>query len=90
MARSSFPDSLNLNQFYNDYPEAMEAREAFVCHMLRRQLGDERFFKLVDTYEDLRQKSNQPVSTTRFRKLTEDVYGETLDWFFGTTYFFHT
>jgi hypothetical protein len=57
--------------------------EAFVCYMLHRQLGDEKFFKLVDTYVDLRQKSNQPVSTTRFQKLAEDVYGEPLDWFFN-------
>jgi len=83
MARSSASDSLNLKQFYNDYPEALEAREAFVCHMLRKQLGDEKFFKLVDTYVDLRQKSNQPISTARFRELAEDVYGEPLDWFFN-------
>jgi len=51
--------------------------------MLRRQLGDERFSKLVDTYVDLRQKSNQAVSTTRFQELAEDVYGERLDWFFN-------
>ncbi len=83
LARSLVPDNLNLEQFYNDYPLAKEAREAFVCHMLHRQLGDEGFFKLVDTYVDLRQKSNQPVSTTLFRKLAEDVYEEPLDWFFN-------
>ena len=82
LARSSVPDNLNLEQFYNDYPRAKDAREVFVCHMLRRQLGDERFFKLVKTYVDLRQKSNQAVSTSRFRKLAEDVNGEPLDWFF--------
>ena len=81
--RSSIPDSLKLEQFYNDYPDAMKAREAFVCHMLRKQLGDERFFKLVAKYEDLRQKSNQEVSTTRFQELAEDVYGEPMDWFFN-------
>jgi hypothetical protein len=68
---SSVPDNLNLDQFYNDYPRAKEALEAFVCHMLRRQLGDERFLKLVKTYVDLRQKFNQPVSTTRFQELAE-------------------
>ncbi len=81
--RSSIPDSLNLLQFYNDYPLYKNEKEAFVCHMLRMQLGDEKFFKLVNTYEDLRQKSNQPVSTTRFQELAEDVYGEPLDWFFN-------
>ncbi len=51
--------------------------------MLHRQLGDEKFFKLVDNYMDLRQKSNQPVSITRFQELAEDVYEEPLDWFFN-------
>lgn len=80
--KSSIPDSLNLEQFYNDYPRAKAVRETFVCYMLHRQLGDEKFFKLVDTYVDLRQKYNQPVSTTRFQELAEDAYGEPLDWFF--------
>ena len=77
------PDNLNLEQFYNDSPDVKEAREAFVCHMLHRQLGDDKFFKLVDTYVEQRQKSNQAVSTSRFQKLAEDVYGEPLDWFFN-------
>ena len=83
MARSSVPENLNLKQLYNDNPYTKKRREAFVCHMLRKQLGDEKFFKLVDTYVDLRQKSNQPVSTARFRELAEDAYGEPLDWFFN-------
>ncbi len=80
--RSSVPDNLNLEQFYNDYPDTKNVVDAFICGMLRRQLGDERFFKLVKTYVDLRQKFNQPVSTTRFQELAEDVYGAPLDWFF--------
>ncbi|MFH0960855.1 MAG: transglutaminase domain-containing protein, partial [Pseudomonadota bacterium] len=75
--RSSITDSLNFVQSYKN------EREAFVCHMLRMQLSDERFFKLLDTYVDLRQKSNQAVSTTHFQELAEDVYGEPLDWFFN-------
>ena len=82
-ARSSVPQDLNLEEFYNKHPRAREERETFVCHMLRRQLGDERFFKLVDIYVELRQKSHQAVSTTRFQELAEDVYGEPLDWFFN-------
>jgi len=82
-ARRSLSQGLNVEQFYTDYPRAKEAREAFVCHMLRRQLGNEMFSKLVNTYVDLRQNSNQPVSTSRFQKLAEDVYGAQLDWFFA-------
>ena len=83
MLRSSVPDNLDVKQFYNNLPRSKDDREAFVCHMLHRQLGDEKFFKLVHTYVDLRQKSNQPVSTNRFQELAEDVYGEPLDWFFN-------
>jgi transglutaminase-like putative cysteine protease len=77
LERSPITDSLNMVQSYKN------EKEAFVCHMLRMQLGDERFFKLVDAYVDLRQKSNQAVSTTRFQKLAEEVNGEPLDWFFN-------
>lgn len=82
LARSPVPGISSFEQFYNDHPRFKNEREAFICNMLHRQLGDERFFKLVDTYVDLRQKSDQPVSTTLFRKLAEDAYGEPLDWFF--------
>jgi transglutaminase-like putative cysteine protease len=77
LERSSITDNLNMAQSYRN------EREAFVCHMLHKQLGDERFFKLVDTYVDLRQKMNQAVSPARFQKLAEEVNGETLDWFFN-------
>jgi transglutaminase-like putative cysteine protease len=81
--RNRMPDNLNLDQFYKDYPPAKDDREAFVCHMLRRQLGEEKFFGLVDTYVELRQKSGQAVPTSRFQELAEDIYGEPLGWFFN-------
>jgi hypothetical protein len=80
--RSSEPENLNSDQFYKDYPRAINDREAFVCHMLRRQLGDERFFTLVDRYIELRQKSGQAVPTSRFQELAENISGQSLDWFF--------
>jgi hypothetical protein len=81
-ARGSVPQNLNVERFFSDNPSFKGGTEAFICHMLRRQLGDERFFKLVDRYLDMRQNSNQPVSTSSFRKLAEDVSGDSLDWFF--------
>ena len=81
--RNLIPENLNLDQFYKDYPRAKEDREAFVCHMLRRQMGDQKFFELTDTYVDLRQKSGQAVPTSRFQELTEDIYGQSLGWFFN-------
>jgi len=56
---------------------------ALACHMLRRQMGDEKFFKLADTYVNLRQRSGEAVPTRRFQQLAEDIYGAPLDWFFN-------
>ena len=81
--RDLVPENVDLDQFYKDYPRAKEDREAFACHMLRGQLGDETYFKLIDTYLEMRKESNQPVSTSRFQKLAEDIYGEPLGWFFN-------
>ena len=81
--RNPMLENLNLDQFYKDYPSAKDDREAFICHMLHRQLGDERFFRLIKTYVDLRQNSGQAVPTSRFQKLAEDIYGEPLSWFFS-------
>jgi transglutaminase-like putative cysteine protease len=80
--RSFEPENLNLDEFYKDYPRAIDDREAFVCHMLRRQLGDEKFFTLVSRYIELRQKSGQAVPTSRFQELAEDISGQSLGWFF--------
>jgi len=81
-AGSSVPDNLDLEQFYNDHPATKSVVDAFICDMLRRQLGDDKYFKLIDRYVELRQESNQAVPTSRFQKLAEDIYGEPLDWFF--------
>ena len=81
--KSSLQQHLNLLRLYNKHPLVKDDMEAFVCHMLRRQLGDERFFRLVKTYVDLRQKSCQAVPTSRFQELAKDVYGEPLGWFFS-------
>ena len=82
-ARSSLRQHLNLKRLYNTHPLVKNDMESFVCHMLRRQLGDERFFKLVKTYLGLRQKTCQAVPASHFQELTEDIYGEPLDWFFS-------
>jgi len=76
-------ENLNLDQFYKDNPRAKEDREAFVCYMLHRKLGDEKFFKLVKAYIDLRQKSGQAIPTKRFQELAHRIYGKSLSWFFN-------
>jgi transglutaminase-like putative cysteine protease len=76
------PESLNLDQFYRDYPRCREERQSFVCHMLRGPLGDGTFYELTNAYLALRQKSGQAVPTSRFEELAETVYGKPLRWFF--------
>ncbi len=51
-----------------------------VLHMLRKHLGDERFFKSINKY--LTDNAHQPVSTEDLRIAIEETTGESMDWFF--------
>jgi transglutaminase-like putative cysteine protease len=75
-------DDFNLTRFYNEKPNLRSIMQPFVCHMLRGQLGDEKYNKLVKAYISLRQKTGQPVPTKRFQELAEDIYEKPLGWFF--------
>jgi len=72
----------NTELFYKHYPQAKRDKETFVCHMLRRQLDDEKFFELVNAYLALRYGSGWAVPTSRFEELAEGIYGKPLNWFF--------
>jgi ankyrin repeat protein/transglutaminase-like putative cysteine protease len=71
-----------LAQSYKKEPRARYEHEAFICHMLRKIVGDKKFFEIVETYTNLRVKSSEPVSTARFQEIAEDAYGQPLGWFF--------
>ena len=75
-------NDFNLTRFINDNPNVMSIVQPFVCHMLRKQLGDEKYSRLVKAYINLRQKTGQPVPTRRFQELAEDIYKKPLGWFF--------
>ncbi len=49
-------------------------------HMLRKQLGDDLFFKSLNRY--LTQNAHQPVSTEDLRIAIEETTGQSMDWFF--------
>jgi aminopeptidase N len=51
-----------------------------VLHMLRKHLGDERFFKAMNHY--LTANAHKPVSTEDLRIAIEEATGESMDWFF--------
>ena len=51
-----------------------------VLHMLRKQVGDELFFKSLHNY--LTTNAHQPVSTEDLRIAFEESSGQSMDWFF--------
>ncbi len=53
---------------------------ACVLHMLRFNLGDETFFRILSTF--LHRHEFQPVTTQDFMKCVKDVSGKNMDWFF--------
>ena len=64
-------------------PELRYIRQALICHVLRQALGDKKFFEVVRTYLQLRTSGNEPVPTSRFKEIAEQVHGSNLDWFFS-------
>ena len=59
----------------NPYPKGSS-----ILHMLRREIGDELFFKTLADYIDENRLGN--VETDQFRKVAERVSGESLERFF--------
>ncbi|MCB1023612.1 MAG: M1 family metallopeptidase [Acidobacteria bacterium] len=51
-----------------------------VLHMLRKELGDELFFKSLNRY--LTDNAHQPVETEQLRIAIEKTTGQSMDWFF--------
>ncbi|MBC8472325.1 MAG: ankyrin repeat domain-containing protein, partial [Planctomycetes bacterium] len=71
-----------LAQAYEKEPKARYEHQAFICHMLRKVVGDKKFSDIVEIYTDLRVNSGEPVSTAQFQKIAEYVFGQPLGWFF--------
>jgi aminopeptidase N len=53
---------------------------AWVLHMLRAVMGDQQFFKAMQTY--VSEYSYRNVTTEDFRAVCERFYGKSLEWFF--------
>jgi hypothetical protein len=54
---------------------------AWVLHMLRHVMGDEKFFSALRAY--VKAYSYRNVATEDFRAVCERVYGKSLEWFFA-------
>lgn len=72
-----------LAKAYNEKSRLWYQLEPFICHMLRKVVGDKKFSDIYETYIDLRIKSGKPVSTVRFQKIAEEICSQPLDWFFN-------
>lgn len=68
---SSYMDLLNANSYQ---------KGAWVLHMLRHEVGDKNFQKIVQTYYSRYQHSN--ADTRDFQRVAETVAGRELGWFF--------
>jgi aminopeptidase N len=69
----------NANNPFDD-TGAVYTKGAWVLHMLRRLLGEERFFTMLRQYATAHAFGN--ASTRDFQKACEAAYGAPLDWFF--------
>jgi hypothetical protein len=63
------------------FGEATFDKGAWVLHMLRHVMGDEKFFAALRTY--VKEYSYRNVATEDFRAICERVYGKSMEWFFA-------
>ncbi|GAB1348968.1 hypothetical protein MASR1M107_11810 [Ignavibacteriales bacterium] len=57
-------------------------KAACVVHMLRQELGDEVFFKLLSSFMNNPEFMYSNASTEDFMRITNEVSGKNFDWFF--------
>lgn len=62
------------------YDNQPSGKGAMVLHMLRRHLGDERWWSAIRLY--LKRQAGTLTTTEDFRHAIEDATGEPMDWFF--------
>ena len=72
----------DLARVYRENPQLRYHQEPFVCHMLRKVMGDKNFSDVFDAYANVRANLDQPVSRKRFEEIVHEIYGKSLDWFF--------
>ncbi len=56
--------------------------DAFVCHMLNKIMGVEKFNRLLTEYERLLVNSPAPIQTNRVIQMAGTIFGESMEWFF--------
>ena len=69
----------NINEIFNS--ARTYRKGASVLHMLRGIVGDDKFFKILQTYVDSRNAYGNAL-TEDFKVVAEQIYGQKLDYFF--------
>lgn len=69
-----------LEDYSPEYWAETAGKGAAMLNMLRSIMGDDGFFKLMNTFSD--QHGWQSISTADFRKAAEQIYGQSLQYFF--------
>ena len=72
--------SARLEDYSPEYWAATAGKGAAVLNMLRGVIGDDDFMKLLKAIPD--RFAFKSMNTDDFRKLTEEIYGQELGWFF--------
>lgn len=63
------------------YRPVVYEKGAIVLHALRKVMGDEKFFHLLQTFVGT--YADKPTTVRDFRRMASEVMGEELDWFFA-------
>ncbi|MDD5543286.1 MAG: M1 family aminopeptidase [Acidobacteriia bacterium] len=77
----SISNASRLTEETNEYRSVVEYKGAFVLHMLRSVVGDDKFFKIIQTVAT--KYAYQPVTTADFKSVAEQVTAQDLTYFFA-------
>ncbi len=72
--------SARLEDYSPEFWAATAGKGCAVLNMLRNVMGDQKFFELLKTFPE--KYAWQSANTEDFHKLAEQIYGDSLNWFF--------
>lgn len=79
---NTLKENLNASNIFETNPRLNSSREAYLCHLLRQIVGEEKVTKIFNSYLGLRLTSGTPVSIEKFKEIAEQIYGASLEFFF--------
>ena len=79
--KSTIRNAYQLEEYSPEYNSILKSKGAYVLHMLRGVLGDEKFFKLLKEY--IYNFGYKEASIEDFKALAEKIHGQDLTYFFS-------